>query len=294
MSGRSRARGGGRGASSGTWSSSGATSAVTLAAVFELGLVLDLLLAGRRVGRVRDGGRRRLDRRLDHGLLAAAGRAGAARARRAGAVALPPAARAVLAAALAGPAAAHRAEPLAILVAVASGFTRSAEALGDAAAAARRVLVAEARLLGGRAAVALGHDLALVDPDLDADASGRGPSLHEAVVDVGADRVQRHAALGVLLRAAHLRAAEAARALHLHACGATADGRRERALHGAPERDAVLQLLGDRLGDELRVQLGALDLVDVDVHVLLGHAVHFFAERVDLDAGLADDDAGPR
>src|SRR6478609_3484660 len=74
MSGRSRARGAGRGASSGTWSSSGATSAVTLAAVFELGLVLDRLLAGRRVGRVRDGGRRRLDGRLDHGLLAALGR----------------------------------------------------------------------------------------------------------------------------------------------------------------------------------------------------------------------------
>src|SRR5262249_12346898 len=48
----------------------------------------------------------------------------------------------------------------------------------------------------------------------------------------------------------------------------------------------------DRLRDELRVELGALDLVDVDVDVLLRDRVQLFAERVDLDARLPDDDSG--
>src|SRR6185437_16053499 len=107
-----------------------------------------------------------------------------------------------------------------------------------------------------------------VDPDLDADAAGRRLRLDEAVVDVGADRVQRHATLAVLLAPAHLGAAEAARALDLHAGGAGADRARERTLHRAAERNAIRQLLRDRLRDELRIQLGALDLVDVDVDVL--------------------------
>src|SRR5581483_3575658 len=187
-----------------------------------------------------------------------------------------------------------RAEVGAVLIAVTAGLARSAETLGDAAAAARRVLVAEAGVASADPAVALRHDLALVDPDLDADAAGRGLRLDEAVVDVGANRVQRDAALRVLLGARHLRAAEAAGALHLDSRSTAADRRRETALHGAPERHAVLQLLGDRLRDELRVELGALDLVDVDVHVLLRHRVHLFAQRVDLDTGLADDDAGAR
>ena len=60
----------------------------------------------------------------------------------------------------------------------------------------------------------------------------------------------------------------------------------------APERDAILELLRDRLRDELRVELGALDLVDVDVDALAGDRVEVLAERVHLDAGLPDHDPG--
>src|SRR5579884_4111280 len=194
------------------------------------------------------------------------------------------------------PPAPHRAEALPVLGARPGALARGAEPLGDAAAPAGRVLLAEAKLLppAGDAAVALGHDLALVDPDLDADPARRRPRLGEAVVDVGPDRVQRHAPFRVLLGAAHLGAAEPARAAHLHARGAGADRGGERALHRAPERHPVLELLGDRLGDELRVELGPLDLVDVDVHVLGGHGVDLLAERVHLDARLPDHDPRPR
>src|SRR5439155_8917886 len=82
-------------------------------------------------------------------------------------------------------------------------------------------------------------------------------------------------------------------ALDADTLGAGADSRRQRALHRAPEADPVLQLLGDRLRDELGVELRPLDLIDVDVDVLLGDRVQLFAKRVDLDARLSDHDARP-
>ena len=155
-----------------------------------------------------------------------------------------------------------------------------------------RPAAAAAEVLVAAGAVALGHDLALVDPALDADPAGRGPRLDEAVVDVGAQRVQRDAAVGVALGARHLGAAEAAGDLDLDALRAGAHGGGERALHRAAEGDAVLELLGDRLGDQLRVELGALDLADVDADRLAGELVELAAQGVDLGAGLADHDAG--
>jgi hypothetical protein len=106
--------------------------------------------------------------------------------------------------------------------------------------------------------------------------------------------VQRDAALGVGLRARHLRAAEPTAAGDLHALRAGPNRGGERALHRAPKAHAVLELLGDRLRDELGVELGPLDLVDVDVDVLVRHRVHLAAQRVDLGARLPDDDAGTR
>ncbi len=97
-----------------------------------------------------------------------------------------------------------------------------------------------------------------------------------------------------MLVARHLGAAQTAAATHAHAGGARAHGARQGALHGAAEADAVLELLGDGLGDQHGVELGALDLDDVDLHVLLGHRMDLFAQRVDLRAALADHDARPR
>src|SRR6516225_1971384 len=102
--------------------------------------------------------------------------------------------------------------------------------LGAAPAPARRLRLT--RTLGpllGRgpqrgllrlAAGPAGRRLAPVDPDLHADPAERGAGLVEAVVDIRAQRVQRHPALTVELRARHLRAAETARALHPDPLGA--------------------------------------------------------------------------
>src|SRR3954469_13825445 len=141
--------------------------------------------------------------------------------------------------------------------------------------------------LGTRAA-----GIALVDPHLDADATEGGAGLVDAVVDVRAERVQRHPALAVELRPAHLGAAQATRALHPDALDLRAALRGlHRLAHGTTEADPAGELLGDALGDQLRVGLGVLDLEDVQLHLLAGELLQLAADAVGLGAAATDDDA---
>src|SRR5918997_5995306 len=144
--------------------------------------------------------------------------------------------------------------------------------------------------LGTRAA-----DVTLVDPHLHADAAEGRAGLVDAVVDVRAQRVQRHTTFAVELRPAHLRAAEATQALHPDALDLRAAlGRLHRLAHGATEADAAGELLGDALGDQLRVGFGVLHLEDVQLHLLAGELLQLAADAVCLGSAAADDDARAR
>src|SRR4030088_2992578 len=106
----------------------------------------------------------------------------------------------------------------------------------------------------------LGHrivleDFAFEDPDLDAASAERGERGRDAIVDIGAQRMQRHAAFAIPFHARDFGAAEPAAAVDPDALGAQAHGRLDRALHGAAERHAALELLGDVLGDQLGIDL---------------------------------------
>src|SRR3954471_8020705 len=146
----------------------------------------------------------------------------------------------------------------------------------------------------GGGLLALGQHLALVDEDLHADRAVRGLGLREAVFDVGAQRMQRHAAFAVPLGARDLRAVEATGAGDLDALGAQAHGVLHRALHGAAEHDALLELARDRVGDELRIELGLADLLDVHVHRHAHELLQRRAQALDVLALLADHHARAR
>ena len=122
----------------------------------------------------------------------------------------------------------------------------------------------------------------------------RGAGDGGAVVDLGAQRVQRHATLAVPLATAHLRAAEATRALDPDAQRTALDRRGDRLAHRAAERHATFELLGDALRDQHGVELGALDLDDVDGDAAAGDLLELLAQDVDFGALLADDDARTR
>ena len=110
-------------------------------------------------------------------------------------------------------------------------------------------------------------------------------------VDVGAQRVQRHAAFLLCLTARHLSAAETSADLNLHAAGAALHRAGHGLLHRAPEGHAALQLVGDAARDQVGVELRLADLDDVDAHAPAGHLLQLGAQLVDLLAAAADDDA---
>src|SRR3984957_9658713 len=151
--------------------------------------------------------------------------------------------------------------------------------------------------------VALGHflvlghrimleDLALEDPDLDPAGAERGERGRHPVIDIGAQGVQRHAAFAIPFHPRDFGAAETARAVDTNALGAETHRRLHRALHGAAERDAALELLGDRFGDQRGVELRLADFDDVDDDVGVGDVGNALAQLVYIGALLADHDAG--
>src|SRR4030088_2912313 len=159
--------------------------------------------------------------------------------------------------------------------------------------AARTGIVAFGHLL------VLGHrivlqDFALEDPDLDAAGAERGERGRDAVIDVGAQRMQRHAAFAIPFHTRDLGAAETARAVDTDALGAETHRRLHRPLHGAAERDAALKLLRDRFGDQRGVELRLADFDDVDDDVGVGDFGNALAQLADRGALLADHDTRTR
>src|SRR5690606_34480231 len=118
-----------------------------------------------------------------------------------------------------------------------------------------------------------------------------GLGLVEAVVDVRAQRVQRHTTLAVELGAAHLRTAEAAGDLDADALGAGALRALHALAHRTTERHASRELLGDALCDELSVRLGVLDLEDVQLDLLARELLEVAADALGLGATTTDHDA---
>src|SRR5688572_4546778 len=136
--------------------------------------------------------------------------------------------------------------------------------------------------------------LALVEPHLHADLAVGRARFGEAVVDVGAQRLQRQLAVQIPFGAGDLRAVQPAGDAHLDAARAEAQRRLHRLAHGPPERHALLELHGHRLGDQLRLELRLLDLLDVDEDLPVGALLDLLLQLVDFRALAADDDARTR
>src|SRR5713101_757255 len=99
------------------------------------------------------------------------------------------------------------------------------------------------------------QNLAFVDPALHSDDAICGTGLGKSVFDVGAQRVQRQAALQIPLRTRDFVAIQTSAYPHLDALAAKAQRRIHRLAHGAAEADPLFQLQRDRLGNQLRIQL---------------------------------------
>src|SRR5262249_56056838 len=103
-----------------------------------------------------------------------------------------------------------------------------------------------------------------------------------------------HGAVSRRSQARCVGAAERPRAVDADAAGAEPHRRLHGALHGAAEGHAALELLRDRFGDELSIELRLADLDDVDHDVRLRELGDLLAKLLDVGALLAHADARPR
>ena len=98
----------------------------------------------------------------------------------------------------------------------------------------------------------------------------------------------------VALGAGDLGAAQTAGAHDLDAAGAHSHGAAHGVFHRTAEADALLELRGDVLGDELSVRIRRADLDDGEGDRLADHLLDGEADALDLRAALADDNARTR
>src|SRR2546426_5353468 len=105
--------------------------------------------------------------------------------------------------------------------------------------------------------------------------------------------MQRHAPFVVTLGARDFGATQPARRLDLDALGPHPHRALDRALHRAAERDTLRQLMRDAVTDQLRIELGLLDLLDVDADFLPRELRQLIAQLVYFRAPFADHDTRP-
>ena len=131
-------------------------------------------------------------------------------------------------------------------------------------------------------------DLAPIHPNLHANRTNGGLGRCGSVVDVGTQSVQRNTTLPVPLAAAHIGATETALALDPNTFGASLQRGRNGTLHSTTECDSVLDLVSDPPGEEGRIQIRVLDLIDVELDPAFGHLLQTGAKTLGLRA-LAPD-----
>src|SRR5579884_2804572 len=180
----------------------------------------------------------------------------------------------------------------------AAAMTATAATTSTASAAVRAlrraVRAARAAYRAGRLDLGLARlarkDVALIDPDLDADVAVGRRGLRETVVDVGAQGLQRDLALAVLLAPRHLCACQPAGAHDADTPHAQLHRPQHRLAHRPLVGDTLLDLLGYRFGNELRVHVRVADLLHADVNLLLGQPLQRRAQVVYALAAAPDDD----
>src|SRR5690606_23681078 len=162
---------------------------------------------------------------------------------------------------------------------------------GLARSAAGRALVISGFRGGSDGLFVLAQHFALEDPHLDTDDAVGGRGFRGCVVDVGTQGVQRHTTFAIPLGTSDFGTVQTTRRHDLDALGTEAHGVLHGALHGATEHDALLELLSDRVGDQLSIDFRLADFFDVHMdghaHALLQIGLQVF----DILALLADDDA---
>jgi hypothetical protein len=139
--------------------------------------------------------------------------------------------------------------------------------------------------------IPLGQYFTLTYPYLDPDLTIHRKRKNIRIVDIHPQRMQRGPALLDLLRTRDLSATETTGDLDLDPLRTHPERRSDRHLDSPLVIDTVLDLAGDRIPDDIGIQLRPADLKDIDLHVILTcQLLQLLLDPVDLTTAFTDDD----
>ena len=136
------------------------------------------------------------------------------------------------------------------------------------------------------------HNLAFEDPDFDTANSISGHGFGHAIINIGAQCMQRHSALAIPFGTGNFSTAETATAIDTNAQSTQAHGRLHGALHGATETDTALKLLRDAFCNQLCINLRFTHFNNVQHHFAIGHFADALFQLLNVSAFFTDDDTG--
>ena len=128
----------------------------------------------------------------------------------------------------------------------------------------------------------------LVDPDLDTNDAVGGLALGKGVVHIRLQRRQRNRSEANVESTAHLSSTQTSGDLDANALGTVLHRGLTSLLQRSTKIRSLLHLLRDGFRNQSRVDLGVLDLDDLDDHLATGHRLKITREALDLAALLAD------
>ena len=134
--------------------------------------------------------------------------------------------------------------------------------------------------------------VALVHPALDADGADGGARHRGAVVDVGSQGVQRDPAFEVPLASTHVGSAEPATCLNSNTLGSGLERSGYRTLHGPPEGNTTLELVGDAASQQGGVKLRVGDFDDVEFDLTPAELLEPGAQPVRFGSAAPDHHTG--
>jgi hypothetical protein len=144
-----------------------------------------------------------------------------------------------------------------------------------------------------RVQIPLRQYFTLTDPNFDTDLSIHRQRKYIRVIDIHPQRVQRRTALLDLFRTGDLGATQTAAHLDLDPFGTHPERRCYGHFNGPFIVDTVLDLTSDGITNDIRIQLRATDLQDVDLNIVFTRELlQLFLDPVDLATALTDDDTG--
>src|SRR5450432_615476 len=133
--------------------------------------------------------------------------------------------------------------------------------------------------------------LARINPNLHADTPIGCQGFSRAVVAHGAQGIAWDAAFDLPLTAGHFRPRQTPAGLNFDAQGTLAHGLRNSALHCTAVPDAALKLTHDVFSNKLRIQVGLLNFLNLNLDLFVGHGFESSPNLLNRIALAPDDDA---